>query len=274
MKTLLALRNSCDRRTIALLSLATFCFIITRQFSIYWLIPLNIILAISACCAKHNHTHCPTFRSRAMNRLFDLWLTLLSGSSSTGIRVAHQVRHHSHNQSAEDFVRTSLVTQMPAAKALIRYVPSVIRESWSHTTEDFNINRRKKLRHALWQERILLWCFIVLLLWQNAALFLWVFGIPWVIAQWFLIAMNLPQHDGLDEQCEWNHSRNVIGTWSNWIFLNNGFHTAHHARPALHWSALPAWHEEQVAPHIDHQLNHSSLMQFWLAWWQQRNHAS
>ncbi len=264
------LRNSHDNRTLVLLTLATLCHIGAWRFHSYALLPLTIILTISACCAKHNHTHCPTFRLRTLNRMLDLWLTLLTGSSTTGIRVAHQVRHHSHNQSADDFVRSSLVSHMPPATAVLCYVPYVIRESWSHTTQDFQHNKRNKLRHALWQERILLWFFILLLLWLNPLKFILLLLVPWIAGQWFLIAVNLPQHDGLEEQSTWNHSRNVINTSSNWIFLNNGFHTAHHARPALHWSALPAWHQEHVIPNIKHNLNHSSLVHFWFTWWQLR----
>ena len=45
----------------------------------------------------------------------------------------------------------------------------------------------------------------------------------------------------------YNHSRNHIGRVLNWCLFNNGFHTAHHMRPGLHWSELPDFHREIAA---------------------------
>jgi fatty acid desaturase len=47
---------------------------------------------------------------------------------------------------------------------------------------------------------------------------------------------------------------------ANWIFFNNGLHTAHHLRPGLHWSRLRAFHEEVVAPRISEELNERSFI--------------
>jgi fatty acid desaturase len=46
----------------------------------------------------------------------------------------------------------------------------------------------------------------------------------------------------------------------NWLFLNNGFHTAHHLRPAMHWSRLGEFHREHVEPNMRSELNHRSLL--------------
>jgi fatty acid desaturase len=264
------LRHRSDSRTFFLLLLYTVVMIVSWIYHVYALLPLSMFLAVTACCAKHNHTHCPTFHGRFFNRLMDFWLTLLTGCSTSGIRVAHQVRHHGSSQLPEDFVRCSLVCGIPAWRALISYVPKVLLETWKYMKADMRLRKRVKLLRAVTQERLLLWVAVLLLVWCNALGFLLFFGMPWVFGQWFLIAVNLPQHDGCDEASRWDHSRNVVGKWSNWFFLNNGYHTAHHEKPGLHWSLLADWHDHHVAPNIHCHLNHRTIACFWRTWWKMR----
>lgn len=267
-------RYQSDLRTLWLMALLTTVLAVSFGYQLPFLLPVSMALTVTACCAKHNHTHCPTFRSRGWNRLLEFWLTLLTGFSTSGIRVAHQIRHHRHNQSPEDFVRFSLVREMPAWQALACYIPRVSLQSWRHMTADLQQPKRRHLQRAVVQERLLLWAMIVGLLYQNAPAFFIYILIPWAFAQWFLIAMNLPQHDGCDDASELHHSRNVVGSWCNWWFLNNGYHTAHHLMPGLHWSELPAWHDLHVSPHLAGQLEHRTLAGFWRAWWISRREAS
>jgi fatty acid desaturase len=77
--------------------------------------------------------------------------------------------------------------------------------------------------------------------WQKALLFVF---LPWVAAMAMLTGVNLLQHDGCRPDEPMHTSRNFIGRLGNWFFLNNGFHTAHHLRPNLHWSRLPGFHRE------------------------------
>jgi beta-carotene hydroxylase len=83
---------------------------------------------------------------------------------------------------------------------------------------------------------------------------------PWLGAQLMLVGVNLLQHQDCDIDSEYNHSRNVTGFPANWILLNNGYHTAHHLRPSLHWSLLPEYHRHHVVPKIDPALDHRSFI--------------
>jgi len=229
-----------------------------------------LVLTITACAAKHNHTHRAVFTGRWANRALDLWLTVLTGSSTTGIRVAHQVRHHGHNQSEADFVRCSVVGDLPPGAALLRFVPAVIVQVWRDGRNDLAGGCRRPLRRALMLERVILWCFMAGGFWFGAGSGVLAVAACWLAAQWFLIAINLPQHDGCDPCSRWRHSRNITGKWANWIFLNNGYHTAHHEWPARHWSELPALHSRHVAPHLGAGEEVASLLAFWAGWWKRR----
>jgi fatty acid desaturase len=50
------------------------------------------------------------------------------------------------------------------------------------------------------------------------------------------------QHAGLASRDPLRASRSVVDRRYNLRTLNLGYHTAHHLRPSLHWSKLPAFH--------------------------------
>ena len=92
--------------------------------------------------------------------------------------------------------------------------------------------------------------------WKKALLFVFV---PHLGAVWGITAVNFVQHDGCDEDHPYNHSRNFVGKWFNWLTFNNGFHGMHHMQPGLHWSLLGEKHAELIAPHIHPALDQRSL---------------
>jgi fatty acid desaturase len=55
------------------------------------------------------------------------------------------------------------------------------------------------------------------------------------------------QHAGLSANDPLRASRSAVGRLYNLRTLNLGYHTAHHLRPSLHWSKLPAFHAEIAA---------------------------
>lgn len=269
------LRHAADRRAIGLLLVASALYGThwLSGASAHWLVIPSAVLAISACVVKHNHIHAPTFRHALLNRSLNVWLALLTGTSTTGIRLAHNQRHHRSNQSPEDFVRCSLVRRRSAALALVGFFPLVVAQTWRHARGDGAALRRASLPlHRLQRtEQAAVWILLVAALLLDARQALWVLGVPWLIGQWFLITINLLQHDGLDAGNELLASRNVTGAWSNWLFLNNGFHTAHHFCPALHWSRLPAFHREKIGPHLPSELESTSLRALLSDWLKARS---
>jgi fatty acid desaturase len=95
--------------------------------------------------------------------------------------------------------------------------------------------------------------------WEYALLLIF---IPHFYAAWGIVGTNYWQHDGCDENHPYNHSRNFVGSMINFLAFNNGFHTGHHERPDLHWSQLPAYHAEHIAPHIHPNLEQKNLFSY------------
>jgi beta-carotene hydroxylase len=269
------LRHAADRRTLALLVASSVLYIahwISGE-NAHWLVIPSAVLAITACVVKHNHIHAPTFRRPIFNGALNVWLAVLTGTSTTGIRMAHNQRHHRSNQSPEDFVRCSLVHRRSALVALISFFPLVVAQTWLHARKDGASVGRKSapLRRLQRVEQAAVWILLGATLVFDPRQWVWVFAIPWLIGQWFLITINLPQHEGLDADDEMLGSRNVIGAWSNWLFLNNGYHTAHHLRPALHWSLLPAFHRQELGPLLPVELESRSLLGLLFDWLRARS---
>ncbi len=93
--------------------------------------------------------------------------------------------------------------------------------------------------------------------WHATILFL---ILPWMTSQLVLVGVNLLQHQDCESASEYDHSRNLTGKTINFFLLNNGYHTAHHLRPAMHWSELPEFHRSEIEPRMNPALNHRTLI--------------
>jgi len=93
--------------------------------------------------------------------------------------------------------------------------------------------------------------------------YVWFFSLvlPAICSISLIMVFNYIQHVHADAWSKHNHSRNFIGPVFNFLFFNNGYHTAHHEHPGLHWSQLPAAHAK-LADDINPQLNERSVCWF------------
>ena len=260
----LSLNYAADWRSIGfLLFLDGLFFVQWSAMLRHWvLLPATCLLAFIACIIKHNHIHCPTFISQGWNRAFEYLLSVSTGQSIAAIIPVHNERHHGHLQTEQDFVRSSLVNFHQNWLNLLVFPSAVV---WFvHRNKSMDIARWRREHPDLYKrvqrERaavILFTAVLAVLNWRATLVYL---GIPWLFGQWGIVTINLLQHQDCDQSSAFDHSRNITGRWTNWLFLNNGFHTAHHLRPALHWSRLPEFHRLQIEPYMSRELNHRSLL--------------
>ena len=259
----LLLSYAADWRSLGFLLLLDGLFFVQWSGMLrHWVLLLTTcLLAFIACIVKHNQIHCPTFTSQRWNRAFEYLLSLSTGQSITAIIPVHNERHHARLQTEQDFVRSSLVNFRKNWMNLLAFPLAVV---WLvHRNKSLDIARWRRERPDLYKrvqrERtgvILLTAVLAVFNWRATLVYL---GIPWLFGHWGIITINLLQHQDCDEASAYDHSRNITGRCINWLFLNNGFHTAHHLRPALHWSRLPGFHRLNVEPNMRPELNHRSL---------------
>jgi beta-carotene hydroxylase len=256
-------RHSADLRTLLFVALALLLAAgnWTGAFRNFLSVPLACMFAFVSCTATHNQMHLPAFRSRFWNSIYQIALSFAIGQPPTGIITAHNERHHKHTESDLDFVRTNLVSFRWNALNILFFpfasIAAMYREKPCDLA-DWRVKRPRLFRQAV-LERAIFYAAIVALLvadWRATILFLF---LPWISAQIVLVGMNLLQHQDCDSGSEYDHSRNLTGKIANFFLLNSGYHTAHHIRPARHWSRLPEFHESEIAPKMNPALNHRSL---------------
>lgn len=219
-----------------------------------------LVIVVGVCCISHNHAHLPIWRNKWLNRLTDLWIGTLQGHPVYMFHPAHIKSHHRYNQGENDITGVLRYTESNNFLGYILFpfqVLPALREL------------KKQYLHSLWcGNRRKFWWVIMLhvpiyLLWLSALLvdpyksLIYVF-IPQVVGLHFLLASNYLQHSHAVANSHFNHSRNFIGA-INMVWLNVGYHTAHHEHQELHWTRLPQLHKE-ISHFIEPRLNEKSLV--------------
>lgn len=234
---------------------------------LYAIAPLFVLtcwFSFFGAVATHNTVHCPVFKQRPLNRLFQIVLTLTYGHPVSAFVPGHNLSHHKHTQTARDVMRTTKVRYrwnlLNGLLFLVHVGPAIMKGE----NEYYRAMAKRSpvwFRQLMLEFGVLYGAYLVLALIDWRAFLLYVF-LPHKYAAWGIITMNLIQHDGTDPRSEWNHSRNFTGKLVNWFTLNNGYHTIHHMQPGLHWSLLPAAHAAEVQPHIHPNLDQPSLLAY------------
>jgi fatty acid desaturase len=229
-----------------------------------------IVAAFLACCASHvvvhNHNHRLIFRGDAANIAFNFIATLARGHCASDVHIAHNQNHHAEQGREGDWIRPSLAGEGRPAIRLARFV---VRAALSMLRE-----RRRLGWEAMWRlpqpfrtsmlvEKVFLPCAIAALALHDWRAFLLFAALPWVGSLVWLVGVNYVQHEGCDPESRYAHSRNFTGAVTNWLLFNNGYHTAHHLDPALHWSELPEAHR-RIEALIPPALNEASAARYML----------
>jgi fatty acid desaturase len=256
----------------------TLCFVVIyfALVAVQWVyapsdLRLAIPLLVLTCwfsffgaVATHNTVHAPVFRRRSLNRAFQVALTLTYGHPVSAYVPGHNLSHHKHTQTRRDIMRT---TKARFRWNLLNGLFFMSRVGKDIFVADMRYFKAMYRRNPPWFRQMILEAVVFVgasgallaLDWKKFLLYVLV---PHQYAAWGIITMNLLQHDGCDQDTEYNHSRNFVGKLVNWWTYNNGYHTIHHLEPGLHWSLLPAEHAKRVAPFIHPNLDQPSLLAY------------
>jgi beta-carotene hydroxylase len=262
------LRYKADIRTLTVVALYfTVVALSWLYFPEEWYLKVAVVMAnatLSFMCAviTHNTIHSPIFKEARFNRLFQVVLSFTYGHSVSAYVPGHNFSHHQYTQTPKDRIRTdkmrfrwNLLNQL---FFFFRMAPGIMKDENAFA-------KRMMKEHPRWFAQYVLELVLVIgvkvalivLDWEKGLLIL---VIPHLYAAWGIVGTNFWQHDGCDEHHPYNHTRNFTGGFLNFLAFNNGYHSAHHDVPHLHWSLLPEYHREKVAPFIHPNLNRVSLL--------------
>ncbi len=208
----------------------------------------------------HNHQHLPMWRGICLNRLTDNLLTVLYGFPVFAWMPTHNSNHHVHINKEPDYTKTYMASENNNLLTLLSY-PSISGIIQQKAVIKFFIGMYRKSKRkfyflSLQLLSLIIWITVAFLVdWQKALLYV---IIPQQVSLFSVLVFNYIQHIHADEHSDFNHSRNMTGGILNFLLLNNGFHTAHHISPSIHWSRLREKHEK-LAHKIDPRLNESNF---------------
>lgn len=264
------LKYQADLRTLAVVGLYFASTVLAwLYFPAEWYLRIPImawLCTLSFVCAVivHNTIHHPIFRSKAMNRIFQVVLSFTYGHSVSAYVPGHNFSHHNHVQRSMDRIRTTRMRYkwnfLNQLMLFFHMAPGIMR--------DENVFAKRMLKERpKWFIQYSVELIIVLgvkfsLLFYNWELALLLLFLPHLYAAWGVIGTNYWQHDGCDQDHPYNHTRTFTGKLLNFAAFNNGYHGVHHEKPAMHWSLLPAYHEEHIAPHLHPDLNLDGLLPY------------
>jgi fatty acid desaturase len=271
------LRHRADIKTLAwafglMPGLCILTFAVPRLAG--WLFPLSAYAAFSAAVIAHNHNHCPTFLERRYNALFSTWISLFYGFPTYGWIPTHNENHHRFRGADGDATVRAHVGQRDSFRLA---ATSFFRST--RTQGPLLASYRARVRRRSTSAWLRIWtdygvvygahagaCIVAVVLYGPLrGLFVYASGLgaPAFFALWAIMLTNWVQHVGCDPASRFGHSRNFVAPWFNALVFQNGFHTVHHERPGLHWSALPEAHA-RMAARIPDALNASSPFRYML----------
>ena len=263
------LRFAADRRTVGLLllhaALTTGVWLAAPSGGVQ--LPAIALLGYTAwlsAVVAHNTVHCPVFRRRWMNSVFQVWVSLSYGFPISEYIPGHNLSHHRFLQAREDVMRTSKVRFRWNLLNLLAFpfavTPAILRGNRRYAALKAGEEWRRQRR----VEVVIVWGVKLALLaldWRKALCFVLV---PQLVANLGIVGINFFWHDGCDPAHPVNHSRNFTGRLLNFLTFNNGYHGMHHEEPGLHWSLLPEAHARQIRPGLHPALEQPSLLAY--AW--------
>lgn len=192
---------------------------------------------------QHNHCHLSIFRTRRVNVLFESVLCFCTGIPSELYRQQHVNVHHRYTNSPADwtgpfsFEGCSFPDKpAPFWKYYVAFVPRAWVNSVGAANEEPQTKRQ--LIVTIFPAIVLT---LALAATHPAATAICI-GIPWFATVLVLPVTNWYHHVGCTFETPETSSNVNLGFFSRWFGFNVGYHSAHHSRPAAHWSRLPALH--------------------------------
>ncbi len=191
---------------------------------------------------NHNHQHHNTFKQPFLNRLVEILFGMYTGICGYAWVLHHNIGHHVNylDQSKDE---SGWVNAKGERMMRLRYSLEIFFTSY-YRCFMVGLKHPKILRKfiLMTSTTLAIMTAITILRPLPALLILW---IPCVLSLLITADSTYWHHSGLETKDHWSASRNTIDSICfNVLTGNFGYHTAHHYRGGLHWTKLPALHEE------------------------------
>lgn len=239
-------------------------------WTIFFPLPLWQILLLGALLAylkpitsliQHNHVHLNIFHSKALNRLFDLLLSVSTGHIASEWVLHHNIGHHGNpiNSLADTSSVKNSKTRRYMSKmeyivsGSLKIYPDCCRMAWHFYTQ-----KKPRYLRALVLESLFLLAVYAALLQVHFSMTLCFLILPNLLSRALVWLGAYWQHLNVPATSTYNSANMYTGKLFNLLSFNIGYHIAHHEQPTLHWSLLKA-RSAELQPRIPEQFVLSKL---------------
>ena len=235
-----------DRLPVAIiLSLSCVDFLLYfTQSNPFVLVAYCLVMVIpkgKICAWNHHHQHTHTFRSRYLNRFLEFFYALHTGVT-TNLWVLHHVLGHHHHYLDQTVDESRWKDGSGQKMGELEYTLTVAGTAYYR---GYQVGKKypKPQKDFLLFGALTL-AAVVALVWFHPLQGLLLFVFPMISGLLLTSWATYEHHAGLDTSNEMEASYNNLHPWYNVLTGNLGYHTAHHYRQGVHWSQLPALHEQ------------------------------
>ena len=155
--------------------------------------------------------------------------------------VHHMAMHHVENNMPAD-ASSTLPYRRDSIIDFLKYVTRFLTLGFRDTFMYLFTRKRKKLYMRLTYGEMSFYLFCTGMCFVNLQATLFIFIIPFVFARIVMMLGNWTQHSFIDKKDPENNftsAINCINTIYNKTCWNDGYHTVHHLRPAMHYTEIP-----------------------------------
>lgn len=236
------------------LQLAIFFLVDDPVDAIGWVV-LLMLAQVSSGAICHNHHHVNIFTRRPLNRLLEVVMYLQTGTSPMSWTLHHNIGHHHEYLNPQ---RDPSAWLHPDGRPMARLYYDLVNAAMIYPQiwrigRDYPQLFARFLRWFVISNLVLLGFFLI-----DPLMTLIVFIVPMAILLVLLLDNTYLQHSGLELDDHLVASRSVENRLYNLSSWNLGFHAAHHLRPGIHWTELPALHA-RIRPQLPAHLITTSL---------------
>lgn len=205
-----------------------------------WWLAVNVLNS-----SLHHHAHWATFVNMKLNRIYELFLSAVTGKQFHSWKITH-LKHHVHindrpvNGKTQDPVSVYACGKNGERELFWSFI---FRKANWQIKALFVQNQIVKIpRFNQWfkQETFIIRLWLISLFVINPWYGLFIFVLNYVVTLGDA-ATSYGEHWGVLER-RGDTTQDSIGIYSHWyniIGFNAGYHQEHHNNPALHWSRLP-----------------------------------
>ncbi len=200
---------------------------------------LSVPAKVCIASWNHHHQHVPFFRAKICNRIMEVMFGLQTGAVANVWVLHHNIGHHENymDQAKDESAwRAANGRVMSAGEYTLKLALSGYLCAFQNSAKHASVRRVFVAMTALHV------AILVFLIWLTPFNAVAIFIIPMLISFVMTCRHTYDHHAGCSEDDEYAASNNITHRWYNILTGNLGYHTAHHLRPGLHWSKLPAFH--------------------------------